>query len=282
MKNIVFLSVFFVSFSSFSSTLHETMASIEKRISGRIGVSILETHNQNKWEYKGNERFPMMSTFKTLACAKMLKDSEKGVLDKNTLSLIDPKHLIAWSPVTEPLAGGSITLEKACEATMFTSDNTAANIVLQHIGGPQALTLFLRSIGDPISQLDRIEPDLNQARLDDIRDTSTPNSMNETLKALLFGGVLNKISQDQLLHWMQGNVVSNGLLRSILPKGWSIADRAGAGGFGSRGMTAVIWTTTRKPLIISIYMTQTALSMPERDKVMNEIAQHILTEFAVK
>ncbi|AHJ00703.1 TPA: GMA family class A beta-lactamase GMA-1 [Vibrio parahaemolyticus] len=280
-KSILLSSCLFISFLSTASTLNDSLYSIEQRTLGRIGVSVLDSTDQ-QWHYKGNERFPMMSTFKTLACAKMLQDSDRDILDISTMAPVKSDELIAWSPITKNMVGSSITIENACEATMKTSDNTAANIVLKHIGGPQGVTAFLRLIGDKVTQLDRFEPELNQAKADDLRDTTTPNAMNKTLYHILFEDVLAQNSKKQLKEWMQGNTVSDSLLRSVLPKGWSIADRSGAGANGSRGITAAIWTDEREPLIISIYLTQTNLSMPERNQVINEIGKAIFEEYAVK
>ena len=283
MKKIILISsCLFISFLTSASTLNESITSIEQRISGRIGVSVIDSHNQQQWHYNGNERFPMMSTFKTLACAKMLQDSDATILDRNKIAPIESDSLITWSPVTKDLVGGTITIEKACEATMLTSDNTAANIVLQHIGGPTGVTQFLRSIGDEVTQLDRIEPELNQAIAGDVRDTTTPNAMNKTLQRILFEDVLTKDSKEQLKEWMKGNTVSDSLLRSVLPQAWSIADRSGAGAHGSRGITAVIWTKKREPLFISIYLTQTELSMSERNLIITEIGKNIFEEYSVK
>ncbi len=280
-KSILLSSCLFISFLSTASTLNDSIYSIEQRTLGRIGVSVLDSTDQ-QWHYKGNERFPMMSTFKTLACAKMLQDSDRDILDISTMAPVKSDELIAWSPITKNMVGSLITIENACEATMKTSDNTAANIVLKHIGGPQGVTAFLRLTGDKVTQLDRFEPELNQAKSDDLRDTTTPNAMNKTLHHVLFEDVLAQNSKKQLKEWMQGNTVSDSLLRSVLPQGWSIADRSGAGANGSRGITAAIWTDEREPLIISIYLTQTNLSMPERNQVINEIGKAIFEEYAVK
>lgn len=280
-KSILLSSCLCISFLSTASTLNDSVYSIEQRTLGRIGVSVLDSTDQ-QWHYKGNERFPMMSTFKTLACAKMLQDSDRDILDISTMAPVKSDELIAWSPITTNMVGSSITIENACEATMKTSDNTAANIVLQHIGGPLGVTEFLRLTGDEVTQLDRFEPELNQAKADDPRDTTTPNAMNKTLRHILFEDVLAQNSKKQLKEWMQGNTVSDSLLRSVLPQGWSIADRSGAGANGSRGITAAIWTDEREPLIISIYLTQTNLSMPERNQVINEIGKAIFEEYAVK
>nr|WP_205601658.1 serine hydrolase [Pseudoalteromonas agarivorans] len=112
------------------------------------------------------------------------------------------------------MVGSSITIENACEATMKTSDNTAANIVLKHIGGPQGVTAFLRLIGDKVTQLDRFEPELNQAKADDLRDTTTPNAMNKTLYHILFEDVLAQNSKNNLRNGCKGTLFP--ILYSVL------------------------------------------------------------------
>ncbi|PKH07817.1 class A beta-lactamase [Moritella sp. Urea-trap-13] len=283
MKNILLcISLVFSSAMASATTLNDSLSAIELRTSGRIGAAVLDTENKQIWHYNGDARFPMMSTFKTLACAKMLSASANGELNTSTKILLKSEALIPWSPVTKPLVGSSITVAQACEATMLTSDNTAVNIVLQHVGGPEGVTAFLRDIGDNVTQLDRIEPELNEAKIGDVRDTTTPNAMVNTLNKLLFANVLSNRDKTQLKTWMQDNKVSDPLLRSVLPPGWSIADRSGAGGYGSRGITAVIWHAERQPLIISIYLTETELSMAERNQVIAEIGQQILNQYVVE
>jgi beta-lactamase class A len=282
-KNIFLCTALLLtSTSATATTLNNSISAIEQRISGRIGVAVLDTQNKQTWAYNGDAHFPMMSTFKTLACAKMLSKSANGNLDTSTSSLIKAEELIPWSPVTKTFVNNTITVAKACEATMLTSDNTAANIVLQHIGGPQGVTAFLREIGDEVSQLDRIEPELNEAKVGDLRDTTTPTAIVTTLNKLLLGDVLSDIDKNQLKTWMQNNKVSDSLLRSILPQGWFIADRSGAGGNGSRGITAMLWSSERQPLIISIYLTETELEMAVRNEIIVEIGKLIFDEYAVK
>ena len=220
-----------------------------------------------------------MSTFKTLACAKLLADVEKELQSFDTSAVITKNAIITWSPVTEKLIGENISLKQACSATMIMSDNTAANIVLTGINGPEALTKFMRSIGDKVTRLDRIEPDLNEALDGDKRDTTTPNAIVKSLHSLLFGDVLSEPSKIQLKQWMIDNKVTGSLLRSVLPENWSIADRSGAGGYGSRGITAVVWSKMRSPIIISIYLTQTDASFALRDKAIADIGKEIFTVY---
>ncbi|EKZ9011488.1 MULTISPECIES: CARB family carbenicillin-hydrolyzing class A beta-lactamase [Vibrio] len=264
---------------SYASQLNEDISLLEQQTSSRIGVSVWDTQADERWDYRGDERFPLMSTFKTLACAKMLSDMDSGKLSKNATAKVDEHSIVVWSPVMDKLAGQNTRIEHACEAAMLMSDNTAANLVLNEIGGPKAVTMFLRTIGDKATRLDRIEPRLNEATPGDSRDTTTPNAILNTLRTLVEGETLSYESRVQLKIWMQDNKVSDSLMRSVLPTGWSIADRSGAGGHGSRGINAIIWKENHRPVYISIYVTETELSLQARDQLVAQISQLILQKY---
>jgi beta-lactamase class A len=266
-------------FSVQANTIIKKIEDQEQLLGARIGVSIYDVVGKKLWSYNGNDHFPLMSTFKTLACAKLLSDVENGLQSFDTSSVITTNSLIVWSPITEKLVGENMSLKEACSATMIMSDNTAANIVLSGIKGPKSLTQFMRSIGDKVTRLDRIEPDLNEALDGDKRDTTTPNAIVKSLHTLLFGDVLSQASKAQLKQWMIDNEVTGSLLRSVLPESWSIADRSGAGGYGSRGITAVVWSDKRTPLIISIYLTKTDASFAQRNKAIADIGKEIFTVY---
>lgn len=267
-------------FSAHANTIINEIEKKERQLGARIGVSVYDVVDNKLWNYNGNTSFPLMSTFKTLACAKLLADVEKGLQSFDTAVVITASSIIDWSPITKKHIGEKFTLKQACSAAMIMSDNTAANMVLTGIKGPKALTQFMRSIGDNVTRLDRIEPDLNKAIDGDKRDTTTPNAMVESLHTLLFGNVLSQASKTLLKQWMIDNKITGSLLRSVLPKGWSIADRSGAGGFGSRGITAVVWSDKRTPIIISIYLAQTNSSFAQRNKAIADIGKEIFNIYS--
>jgi beta-lactamase class A len=285
LKKYSLLILVLVTYFSLVSSLHantiiKKIEEIESQLGARIGVSIYDVADNKLWNYNGDTRFPLMSTFKTLACAKLLVDVEKGLQSFDTSSVITASSIIAWSPTTEKLIGERISLKQACSAAMIMSDNTATNIVLSGIEGPKALTQFMRSIGDQITRLDRNEPDLNEAIDGDKRDTTTPNAMVKSLHTLLFGDVLSQVSKAQLKQWMIDNKATGSLFRSVLPDNWSIADRSGAGGNGSRGITAVVLSDKRSPLIISVYLTQTDASFALRNKAIANIGKEIFSQYS--
>ena len=259
--------------------VEKKVKSIEKRLSAQVGVTILNVETGDNWNYKGDDTFPLTSTFKTIACAKLLYDNDHKIVDIESTVKIKEIDLMEYSPVMKNYIGQQITLKQVCQAAMYMSDNTAANIIIKAVDGTQSITDFVSDIGDKNTRLDRIEPYLNEALLDDPRDTTTPNAISNTLKKLLFSSILSDSSKNQLKEWMINNQVTGNLLRSVLPDNWEIADRSGAGGFGARSITAVVWLQNQSPIIISIYISQTDASMDERNQAIVEIGKTIFDSY---
>ncbi|MBG6206570.1 beta-lactamase class A [Labrenzia sp. EL_126] len=247
---------------------------IETRLSARVGVSIIDTESGKTWSHKGDERFPMNSTFKAFLCAAFLDAASNGTVDAGREVVVEESDIVSYSPVTAKRVGGAgFTIEDLCRVTVTISDNAAANIVMKEVGGPDGVTAYLRGIGDDISRVDRWEPESNTGIPGDDRDTTTPDAAAETLRKLVLDETLAEDARAKLTGWLEGNKVGNSTLRAGLPEGWRIADKTGAGANGSRNNIAVIWPEGRKPLVIAIYITQTTAAFEARNKAIASIAQ---------
>ncbi|MFC7367147.1 class A beta-lactamase [Vreelandella zhaodongensis] len=245
---------------------------IESQLDARVGFAAHDLETGQRWEYNADQLFAMSSTFKTLACASLLQRVDEGSEQLERRVEVTASDLVTYSPVTEAYADNrEISLFELCEATMTTSDNTAANLILQAVGGPQAVTEFVRELGDSVTRLDRWETELNEAVPSDERDTTTPNAMVNNLEKLVVGNMLAPPSKKQLREWLVNNEVADGLFRSQMPEEWVIGDRTGAGGFGSRAITAVIWPTQREPIIVAFYITETTASFEDRNTAIAEL-----------
>ncbi|MCX2723472.1 class A beta-lactamase [Roseibium sp. DSM 29163] len=173
--------------------LARTVANLQESLSARIGVAVLDTQTGATWTHHADERFPLNSTFKAFLCAALLDMGEKGETDPARRVRIQEEDLVSYSPVTEKKIGTSgMTLLELCAATITLSDNTAANLVLEDIGGPAALTGFMRGIGDTITRLDRYETKLNSGIPGDERDTTTPAAAVASLHKLVLGDALSE------------------------------------------------------------------------------------------
>lgn len=240
---------------------------IEGQLGARVGLAVFEPATGRWSSYNADERFPMVSTFKVLACAALLASD---VPDAPTMTV---GTLQEYSPVTQHLVGQKVSPYQLCEATMRTSDNTAANLVLEAIGGPQAVTRFVQSHGDRTTRLDRWEPELNEGTPGDARDTTTPQAFVETLNALILGDVLSAADRKTLLDWMKSNEVADPLLRAGIPSDWIIGDRTGAGGYGTRGIVAVMWPESEAPIVAAIFLTETRATLDQRNAAIAELGR---------
>ncbi|HNX77884.1 MAG TPA: class A beta-lactamase [Candidatus Rifleibacterium sp.] len=259
-------------------SLTDVIKNIETRLKARVGVAVHEPADDMLWLYRADERFPMCSTFKTLACAALLYRIDKGEDSLDRFVPISLQHIASYSPVTELHVGGSMSLFDLCAATMKTSDNTAANLILDAIGGPASLTAFIRMSGDLTTRLDRRETDLNEATPGDFRDTTTPSAMARTVERLVLGQILSPKSRQQLKNWMLANEVAGKLIRAGVPVDWIVADRSGAGGHGSRAIVAIMWPPKAGPIVAAIYLTETEASFDERNAAIAEIGRFISRE----
>lgn len=254
------------------------LAELERKHPGRFCVTILDLGSGKRIQHRADERILMCSTFKALLAALVLSRVDKGEAKLDERITFTSKHLVAvHSPVTKPHADGpGMTIAELCDATVTISDNTAANLLLARFGGPAALTAFCRRIGDDVTRLERIEPELNvHDGPDDQRDTTTAAAMAETLRKLLFTDVLSPASRHQLAAWLITNKTGNARLRAGLPGDWLVGDKTGTNGDeqGNANDIAVIWPPDRAPLIVTVYCEIPKISSRDRDAVIAEIGR---------
>jgi len=257
------------------------IAAIETRIGGRIGVAALDASNDKHLDYRAEERFPLCSTFKFLAAAAVLKrvDEKKEKLER--FVPYNAKDILEYAPVTKDhLKEGGMTLGALCEAAIEQSDNTAGNLLLNAIGGPAGLTNFVRSLGDRVTRLDRIEPELNSAIPGDERDTTTPAAISSDMQRLLLGDALSETSRSQLDDWLQRNQTGTPMIRAGVPKTWSVGDKTGRGTNGATNDIAIMRPPGRAPILLAIYFVGSTAPANDREAVIGEAAKIVAESFA--
>lgn len=252
----------------------QAIAEIERRLGARLGVAMRDTASGAEARYRADERFPITSTFKFLAAAAVLARVDAGVESLDRRLRFARSDLVTYSPATEKHAEGEgMTIADICDAAITLSDNTAGNLLLAAIGGPEGLTRYARSLGDEITRLDRIETDLNEARPGDVRDTTSPGAMLGNLEKLLLGETLSAASRAGLANWMLANRTGATRLRAGAPSGWRVGDKTGAGGNGTNNDIAILWPPGGKPILIAAYLTECARSVEERDAALADVAR---------
>ncbi|HET7204568.1 MAG TPA: class A beta-lactamase [Steroidobacteraceae bacterium] len=239
----------------------------------RVGIHVIDTATGREFGHRSDERFLMLSSFKTLACALVLHRADAGEETLERRIRYTPADLVSWSPVTEKhVDGPGLTLAELCEATLTTSDNTAANLILSSFGGPPALTAYLRRLGDTVTRLDRTETALNTGHADRLLDTTTPRAMAQTVRTLLLGNALTEASRTRLVRWMQANSTGARRLRSGLPAGWRIAEKTGTSDTGANDV-GVLWPPGAAPVVVAAYVAESTAPVVEREAKISAVAR---------
>ena len=249
-------------------------ASLEGRAGGRIGLAAFDAATKKRVEYHGQERFLMCSTFKVLAVGAVLKrvDEKKEKLDR--FVPYTEAQLLEYAPVTRAhVKEGGMTLEALCAAAITQSDNTAANLLLETIGGPKGLTEFARSLGDEFTRLDRTEPELNVPSPGDDRDTTTPVAMGHDLERMFTSNVLSGESRARLENWMVANETGAKMIRASVPADWRVGDKTGRSGKGASNDIAILRPPKGGPIFLAIYVNAPNESSEGRDTLVAEAAK---------
>lgn len=252
----------------------QRLSALERRHGGRLGVSILDTASGRRIGYRGGERFLMCSTFKLLAVAAVLARVDAGRERLDRRVVFDRRVLLAYAPVTSRRVGEpGMSVSELCEAAITVSDNTAANLLLASMGGPAAVTAFVRGLGDQVTRLDRTESDLNVGSPGDLRDTTTPDAMLATMQVLLLGDALSAPSRDRLIGWLRACSTGTDQLRAGLAAGWTAGDKSGSGRRGETNDVAIIWPPRRKPLLVTAYYAGSTAPVADRHAVLAEVGR---------
>ncbi|HEX4151616.1 MAG TPA: class A beta-lactamase [Steroidobacteraceae bacterium] len=231
------------------------LAAYERKTGGRIGLYAENVATGSKIVWRADERFVMCSTFKASLAALVLTRVDRGEDQLEHMIPYGPEDLPDWyAPIAKQNpAKGAMSVTAMCEAAVEYSDNTCANLLLQRVGGPPALTAFWRATGDAVTRLDHNEPVLNRSPPGDPHDTTTPLAMAGTLRRLVLGDVLSSDSRELLTGWMLNCKTGNDRLRAGLPKNWRIGDKTGNNGKDAFGDIAVVWPKPDTPVLICAY-----------------------------
>ena len=223
---------------------------LEATFGARLGVVAVDTGSGLRVEHRADERFAYASTFKALLAAAVLDSTTDAELDE--VIRFTSSDLVTYSPITEDRVADGMTRRELADAAVRFSDNTAANLLLEDIGGPPALAEALRAVGDDVTLPVRTETALNEAVPGDDRDTSTPRALAASLRAFAVDDALDATDRQVLNGWLQGSTTGDELIRAGVPAGWLVGDKTGSGGYGTRNDIAVITPPGRPPIVIAV------------------------------
>ncbi|WP_405808978.1 class A beta-lactamase [Streptomyces sp. NBC_01520] len=249
----------------------EEFEALERKYDARLGVYAIDTGTGREVAYNDSERFLFASTFKALAAGAVLRKHTLDGMDQ--VITYSKDEVVVNSPVTEKHVKTGMTLKALCDAAVRFSDNTAANLLFEQLGGPEGLQAVLEELGDDMTRMERIEPGLSDWSPDSTRDTSTPRALAQDLRAFVLGDVLAEPERAQLTTWLRTNTTGDETIRAGVPRKWVVGDKTGSGNnYGIRNDIAVVWPPDSAPVVMAILTNRSAPDAASDNRLLAEAA----------
>jgi len=249
--------------------LDREIVAIERDSKGRLGVALLDLKDRASWSHRGSEHFPLQSVFKLPLAVAVLQAVEAGKFTLDQPIAVTRRDLSLYhSPLAARFKGErqEVKLRELVRLAAAESDNTAADLLMRLIGGPQTITAMLKAGGVAGISVDRYErvfqPEILglpgygwdeiidtrafrarvqaipaaerrkrlEATLGDRRDGATPDASVAFLEAFAKGNWLRQPEHSRMIEGFAANALTGkDRIRAGLPEGARLAHKTGLG-----------------------------------------------------
>ncbi len=228
---------------------------LERVHGGRLGLAIQDAAGERVLAWRGDERFLYCSTFKLFLAAATLQRVAAGAEQLDRAVPITAGDMISHAPATRTAIGSTLTVEQLCQAMVELSDNPAANLLIRAFGGLEAWKAWYPTIGDTVTRVDRLEPQLNLE--DGDKDTTTPlQAVANIARLFTVPDAASPLSADAralLEGWMKDSPTGPDRIKAGVPNGFQVAHKTGTSGRGHANDIGLIWPVAGPPMSIAVY-----------------------------
>jgi len=294
----------------------------ERAKPGTLGVLMLDLNTNKGRGVNIDTPLPMQSVFKLPLGIFVLHKLDRGEISLDEkITLTSESLSIAYSPIAEQFEKRKdYTVEQLLRAAVAGSDNTAADILMRRVGGPQALTSFFQERGIKDFRVDRYESELQpqlvglpkfsgqwigmeaffEAQkqvpvpsqraaltlyLADPRDRISARAAVEMLAMLSRGRLLSKPSTDKMMEILRSSGTGAKRLKAGVPKGAVVYHKTGTGpDVESRNSATndigIIELTEGRRIAVAALLSGSELPQEQREKIIAEVARIASTGFA--
>ncbi len=295
-----------------------------RALPGALQAGLLVLGTGKTWSSDLYARCPMQSVFKAPLAAAALAEVDAGRLKLaervrlTELDLSPPFSAIdqAWPTPPDHHAIDMPAVDLIALAVQK-SDNTAADVIMKRIGGPGAVTAWLRSKSIADISIDRYERDLQQevsgmppfqpawkdegawiaardavpalareaamgAYLADPRDTATVPATLDFLSRLSLGDLISPASTRLLIRLMTATETGANRLKAGLPRGASLAHKTGSArtDLGLTPATNDVGIATLEDgrrVAIAAYLAGATATEAQRDRLFADTARLMMS-----
>lgn len=227
--------------SSFAQmqTLQREVESIVADKNLKLGLSIYDFQTGKTLSINGNKRFPMQSVYKFQIGLAVLNNVDNGICTLSDTIVIEKKdlHPELWSPIRDTYPNGvSMPLSNVITYAVAQSDNSASDLLLSILGGPDKVQNYIQVKGIRKMHIKNTEREIQSSWDLQFQNWTTPNEMIKLLT--LFNN--EKLLQSNTHHfiWQVMLQTKTGSIRNLLPPDATVAHKTGHSGKGNGNITA--------------------------------------------
>lgn len=291
MKKATILFLLISTFASAQkSALEQRISSITKGKQATVAVSVLGFENNFKYSQNGDKKLAMMSVFKfQIACAALdLVDKGKLSLDQKIFIKKSELYENTWSPFQKKYPEGNVeaALSEIIDYTVALSDNNLCDILIELVGGTQAVQKFMDSKGVKDFQIKYGEHGMAVNGWDSLFENhTTTNSTVQVLKKFNDGKLLSKKSTDFLMQIMLGTKTGANKIVEQLPKGTPVAHKTGSSSKKDNILTiaendmGIITLPNGKHYAIAIFVSNSKEPEDVNCKIISDISKAVWDNF---
>lgn len=248
-----------------TARLEQEIARIEPFSGGTLGVAAMHLESGRTFSYKGDEQYPLASTYKVPIAIQAFTLAQQGKLDLDRMVEWDTTdlHLGSEAFLLFRKPGFAMSVRNLIETMLILSENNSTDLMLKLAGGGGAVTQRVREAGITDMRIDRPTAEiianpygitdiwtngkfdrskwerqsaaLSRARRDsaayyyarDSRDHGSPKAMLALLTKLWKGELLNKENTAAMLDIMYRCETGVRRIKGMLPPGTKVAHKTG-------------------------------------------------------
>ena len=278
------LVILIFSSSAFAQTaLQQKISIIAADARGKVSVACSLPGSDLNCDLNPHARPPMQSVFKLplVMTSLHLIEESKFSMDQPVRFLPSDRILPhTHSPLQDkyPEANVDIPLRELLRLAVSLSDNSAADLVLRVIGGPEVVQRYMNSIGVDGFQLKDGERGLHGDVAAQYRNWFEPASAVKLLRRISDDSPLSAEHTALLLAWMKDTPTGAHRIKGELPEGTNVMHKSGTSGSGNGVAYAtndigLIALPNGRRLAIAIFVTDAAADDATRDTVIARIAK---------
>jgi beta-lactamase class A len=286
-------------------------------LGGSVGVAAWRLDGKGpRLAVNANLPFPMASTFKVAVAGAVFARIDDGEVTLDQMVAIDPERYVESEVIADSFIhpGVSLSVHNLLELMLTRSDNTATDILVGLVGGPEAITAWVRSQGVEGLRVDRdtagivrdffeLPPGIlrevvvevsardpgfwarasmpNPEFDDDPRDTSTPVAMGVLLHRIFSGKALQPDSTRELDAMMRRNRTGDARIRARLPEGTTVADKTGTIGGSVNDVGVITLPEDSGQILLTVFIKESASPVAERETVIADIARLVYDAYLI-